>query len=447
MLCRLDDPSPGASELLEPGSQLGVKPAVLEGDSGHRLHAVEQLGFVHQRGIVNERSDVDAVAIDQRRRSPVQVGQLQRPAVAIDVHAEIGQPVRDLQGGVTQRASERVAQIGGRRLGWELQQQVPHRRAREACVQEAGEEHERCEAERCECGPPDLLHGRTIEGSRHVQQRDHHEPERERVHDENARATHRPASASPACQEDGHAGKAEAAHRQERNAKPEERCVRVGGDLEEVVRTESAERHPDHLQDHSRDIRARDEGTLRGPGQVSRRERQEHVQEEDRRQKIERLAEGERQVVRRPRQRRDEVREPRRDHQSAEAAVRPPPPRVDAAEHVGDGQPVGEQRDDERLAELGAHRRVLECRGKGIRRSCTADEGDRQEHERPRRRTRVAQILMERCCGGDSRAASVLSPFVRRYSRTCPGARSAATRDWPGSGGASSGRARRAAGR
>ena len=250
-----------------------------------------------------------------------------------------------------------------------------------------------------------------VERSGHEQGGDHHEPKRKRVHDDHARPTHRPATIPPADEEDGDTCEAERAHRQERHAKRQQRHVLVGRHFEEVVRTKPAERHARQLQDHGRDICARDEGSLQRSMEASRRKGEKHVHEQDRRHEVERLAEGERQVIRRPRQRRNEIGEPRGDHQGAEAALRPPPPRIQAAQHVGERQPVAEQRDHERLAQLGANQRVPQHRYKRDRRRSATRQGDRPEHKLARRRACVAQIRFERCCCGDSRAASVLLPF------------------------------------
>ncbi len=105
-LRRLDDARAGAAELLEPGPQLGVEPGVLERDPGGGLHPFEQLGLVVERRVVDQGCDVDAVPVDERRRAAFEVRKLDRLPVEVDVDAEIGQPVRELQRGIAQGAGE-----------------------------------------------------------------------------------------------------------------------------------------------------------------------------------------------------------------------------------------------------------------------------------------------------------------------------------------------------
>ncbi len=116
---------------------------------------------------MDQRCDVVAVPVDERRRAALEVRKLDRLPVEIDVDTEVGQPVRELQRGIAQRAGQRVSKVGGRGLGSELEDEVTHGRPGEANVQQRGEEHERGGAERRERRPPDLLDGRPVEGSRH----------------------------------------------------------------------------------------------------------------------------------------------------------------------------------------------------------------------------------------------------------------------------------------
>ena len=97
-LARVDDPGARAPELFEASPQLRVQPAVLECDCGRCRHGVEQLGLVFERGVVDQRRDASAVAIDQRRRrSDGPLGNFDRLAVEVDVAREVGQPVRKRQ--------------------------------------------------------------------------------------------------------------------------------------------------------------------------------------------------------------------------------------------------------------------------------------------------------------------------------------------------------------
>ena len=53
-----DDPGARAPQLLEPGSQVGLQPTVLERDPGCCADGVEQFGLVGERRVVHQRRDV-----------------------------------------------------------------------------------------------------------------------------------------------------------------------------------------------------------------------------------------------------------------------------------------------------------------------------------------------------------------------------------------------------
>ena len=249
---------------------------------------------------MDQGSDVVAVPVDQRRRAALEVRKLDRLPIEIDVDTEVGQPVRELQRGIAKRTGQRVPQVGGCGLGSELEDQVTHGRPCEANVQQRSEEHERRGAERRERRPPDLLNSGSVERSGHEERRDHHEPERERVQQEHEHGPQRPQRAAPAEDEGRCADQAIGAHRQERHAKRDQRGVLVRGQLEEIVGAEPAESHLVHLQHDGGHICADDESALQRPAQTTRRKRKKQMQEQHRRQEVERLAQGEREVVRGP---------------------------------------------------------------------------------------------------------------------------------------------------
>ena len=142
---------------------------------------------------------------------------------------------------------------------------------------------------------------------------------------------------------------------------------------------------PEELEPDRGRVGGAHETALEARLQPAAREGQEHVQEEHGRKQVEDLPDREGDVVRRPRERRDVVHEARHDHQRPEPALGPPPPRDQAAEDVGERDPVREQRDHERLAQLGADRLVPQREDEGGRAGGTAGERERPERGGPRR--------------------------------------------------------------
>ena len=134
LLAGLDHPRARAPQLLEVRLLLGLQAAVLERDPGGRTHRSEQLGLILQRRVVQQRSHVRAVAVDQRRRPPARrSGSSTAPAIEIRPALELGQPVRERQRRIAKGARERIAQIGRRRVGAQLDERV----ARPPSVQDA----------------------------------------------------------------------------------------------------------------------------------------------------------------------------------------------------------------------------------------------------------------------------------------------------------------------
>ena len=105
--------APRALQLLEPRPQLGLQARVLERDRRRGGDAVEQLALVVERRVVHERGHAAALAVDDRRRTPVAPARrsVDRPPVEVGPSVELGQPVRE------RRASGRAARAPARRAG------------------------------------------------------------------------------------------------------------------------------------------------------------------------------------------------------------------------------------------------------------------------------------------------------------------------------------------
>ena len=140
--CRVDDRL--EEDVLRP--HLGLQPFVLEPERRRCRDRVDELGFVRERGIVDERADelpvpahvvpqTDAVVTGKRGA----VGQYQLLA--------LGQPVDEVERRVAEGVGERIPQ---RNTAAELDEQVGDAAAREAAAEDAGEERHRHERERDE---------------------------------------------------------------------------------------------------------------------------------------------------------------------------------------------------------------------------------------------------------------------------------------------------------
>ena len=102
------EPCSSSSRALE----LHLQSGVLERDPGCGAHGAEQLGLVVERGVVQQRRDALAVALDQRRRPHA-------PCSGSSTGGRRGPPSsrtpaasRPAQGRVAKRAGQRVAQLG-----------------------------------------------------------------------------------------------------------------------------------------------------------------------------------------------------------------------------------------------------------------------------------------------------------------------------------------------
>jgi hypothetical protein len=136
-LAGFDHPSARALQLLEPCSQVDVKPAVLERDSGRGADGVEALGLVVERGVVHQRREMYSVAVDQRGAPPVVVcGKFHRATFLIRPALELRQPIGERQGRITEGSGEGVAEVGRPRISVQLDHQVADRGAREPGVEQ-----------------------------------------------------------------------------------------------------------------------------------------------------------------------------------------------------------------------------------------------------------------------------------------------------------------------
>src|SRR5215212_11107225 len=110
-LAGLDHAGARTSELDEARSELCVQPPVLESNRGSRAHRCEQLRLVVQGRVMDERRHMDAVSVDENRRSSlIRLWQLDCTALQIGPALELRQPVHERQGRIAQRASQRVAE-------------------------------------------------------------------------------------------------------------------------------------------------------------------------------------------------------------------------------------------------------------------------------------------------------------------------------------------------
>ena len=140
--------------------------------------------------------------VDHRHRAPiVSARQLHGPAVVVGVGSEVGQPVRERQRRVTQRARQRVAEIRRRGMGPQPDDELAHGRAGQSRVEEADQEGERSEADDEEGDPSDRLErdlpAGHAEHGRQEEEGNHEEPQRERVDEQHDRAAQWPARRSP----------------------------------------------------------------------------------------------------------------------------------------------------------------------------------------------------------------------------------------------------------
>ena len=108
--------------------------------------------------------------------------QRHQPALHVRPAVELGQPVHELEGGVAQCTGQGVAQVGRSRVGAQVHEQVGHRGAGQARVEEAEQERRRRQADREQGRQAGCLEAVLPEHGHEEQERRHGEREGERVH-------------------------------------------------------------------------------------------------------------------------------------------------------------------------------------------------------------------------------------------------------------------------
>jgi hypothetical protein len=206
-------------------------------------------------------------------------------------------------------------------------------------------------------------------------------------------------------EEEDDSGETQATEYDELHLQQREGPFRLGRDLEQVVRAEPAQSHPDELHAQRRDVPGSDECAIDPPREAPRRKGEEHVQEEHRGKQVERDPDSEREREVRRREAREEPDEPRSDHQRAETAVGPAPPGDDPGEDVREQPPDLERDVDARLPEVVARQADQdgECGGHA------AAERDRDEHGRSRR-TRAVRLRSRHGCGDRGHLTPIRPP-------------------------------------
>ena len=404
-LCRLDDPRPGPSQLLEPGSELRVQPGVLERDSGRRPDRVEQLGLLLQRRIVDQRGHMRAAEVDRRRGPAVEIVEVDRVSVDVGVGAVIGEPIGELQRRVAERTGKRVAQVAGCRIRRQLQHEVSHGRATEACIEQREQEDDRREPDNEQRGALDRQERAAFERSDHAgdeEHGDHQQAERERVDEQRDRATEGSAGSPAPRNQDADADQAAGGERQELDPFEELCDVRLHRDLEQVVGTEVDNGHLEWLQTEGRRVGRGHEPHLEPRPQTPVGEREVDVQEDCGRQEVEECAERVGEVMVGELERGQAAAEPAGDHQRPESAVRTAPPGHQARADVRQRNPC-EQRDLDPADVLVRQAIRREARGHG-----EARDGDRREDAWARLRQSAARLDVDPCSRRDGHGSSVL---------------------------------------
>jgi hypothetical protein len=103
-----------AAQLLEPYVQFGVQPGVLQRDAGRSADGVQQFALVAQRGVMHEGGHWPRGSVDHGDGPAVRRLHVDPVTVEIRIGLELGQPVRQLQRRIPERAGQRVAQRGRR---------------------------------------------------------------------------------------------------------------------------------------------------------------------------------------------------------------------------------------------------------------------------------------------------------------------------------------------
>ena len=109
-LRRLDQARARSLQLRQPRSQLRLQARVLERQCGSGAHRLHKLVVVGERRVVDQGCDRLPLPLDDRRCSlGSRLRQLHRRSACIDVAGAGGNPVRQLERRIAQRAAERFA--------------------------------------------------------------------------------------------------------------------------------------------------------------------------------------------------------------------------------------------------------------------------------------------------------------------------------------------------
>jgi hypothetical protein len=248
---------------------------------------------------VQQRRNVFALPVDHgRRTSAAEIADVERIAVDVGIRRELGQPIREVERRISERARERVAQIGRRKISAQLDHEVAERGLSQTSLEEAGQKDDRCECERDKRGPPDLRDPRPPIDNRQEEKRDHDEREREGIHEHGERAAQRPSCLPSTNGEHAHAGQARSAHNRELNIPYHLFRSGIRPALEQVVRTEPPEIHPNQLEPDRRPVRCHKQRPYKPSPQATVGEGEEDMQEQHGRYQVDGLPDRVRNIAR-----------------------------------------------------------------------------------------------------------------------------------------------------
>ena len=236
LLLGIDDPRAGTLQLVQPGPQLRLQPAVLQGDAGRRRDRVQQLVLVFERPVELEGDDGFVVAIDHPRRPPVgPAGQGDGMPFGVGPAAVLRQPEGKGQRGIVQGSRQRLAQVAGR-VRAQVHQQCADIGAGEPGVEQSEQEHDRRQPECGERDVPDRFDLRPAAQTRDEQDREHDQCQTEAVHEQRHRPSTDQARGRSPYEEKGGADEQQGAHRDQLGLLDPAGQDRPGRDGEEAVR-------------------------------------------------------------------------------------------------------------------------------------------------------------------------------------------------------------------